>query len=105
MRIAWVYILLCADKSYYTGLSTSLEKRIAEHELGIHDGYTAARRPVKLVWAADFPNVSQAIVVERQIKRWTRKKKEALIADDFDLLKELAKSTKTKLKTKETQSS
>jgi len=100
MKRAWVYILECADRSYYTGLTTAIEKRIAEHELGIHDGYTAARRPVKLIWTAEFPSVYQAILVERQIKGWTRKKKEALVQGNFEMLKELSSSTKTKLRKK-----
>jgi putative endonuclease len=87
---AWVYILRCCDSSYYVGCTTAIEKRLREHDLGIFPGYTSARRPVELVWCAEFPDVFQAIVVERQIKRWSRRKKEALIREEFDLLHELA---------------
>ncbi len=65
--------------------------RIAEHQAGKYDGYTAKRRPVKMLWSDEFSNMYQAITAERQIKGWTRKKKEALISGDFDLLQELAK--------------
>ena len=90
---AWVYILRCNDDSYYTGCTTALDKRMEEHELGIHPGYTAARRPVELVWFAEFPDIFQAIDIERQIKGWSRKKKEALMRDDFELLHQLAECT------------
>ncbi len=94
--LAWVYILLCSDGSYYTGCTTALEKRLAEHELGTYGGYTSTRRPVRLVWGQDFPDVYQAIVVERQIKGWSKAKKEALIKGDFDLLHELSQSKEMK---------
>ena len=61
----------------------------------------AKRRPVKLLWSDEFPDISQAIDAERQIKKWTRAKKEALMRGDFELLKELSKSAKTKLKKKQ----
>ena len=82
-----VYILRCADGSYYTGITrTSLETRIAKHNLGTYDGYTARRRPVDLVWSRDFDRIVDAIAAERRIKGWSRAKKEALIAGDFALL-------------------
>jgi putative endonuclease len=90
MKQGWVYILECADGSYYTGCTTNIEQRIAQHETGFYDGYTSKRRPVKLVWSEIFPDINQAIAVERQIKGWTRKKKEALIRGDFLRLHELA---------------
>jgi predicted GIY-YIG superfamily endonuclease len=86
MKTGWVYILKCSDESYYTGSTSAIDTRIAQHELGTHDGYTASRRPVQLVWTEQFPDMSQAVALERQIKRWTRKKKEALIRGDFDAL-------------------
>ena len=93
---AWVYILQCSDDSYYTGSTTFLDQRMEQHHLGICPGYTSARRPVKLVWLAEFPDIFQAMEVEKQIKGWSRKKKEALIKGDFDLLHELAQSTEMK---------
>jgi putative endonuclease len=87
---AWVYILQCCDGSYYVGCTTAIEQRLRQHELGAFPGYTSMRRPVALVWCAEFPDIFQAIAVERQIKGWSRRKKEALIQGDFDLLHELA---------------
>ena len=89
---AFVYILRCSDGKYYIGSTRdSLEKRIAEHNSGFHDGYTAGRRPVELVWSQEFAQITDAIAVERQLKGWTRAKKEALIAGDLDLLRLLSK--------------
>jgi predicted GIY-YIG superfamily endonuclease len=93
---AWVYILECSDHSYYTGSTTFLDQRLEQHQLGTYPGYTSARRPVQLVWLAEFPDIFQAMEVEKQIKGWSRKKKEALIKGDFDLLHELAQSTEMK---------
>lgn len=103
MKHAWVYILKCADGSYYTGCITNLAQRIAQHEGGVFQGYTASRRPVKLVWYGETNDIRNAIATERQIKNWTRAKKEALISGDFQLLHELAKSTATKKKSPSTR--
>lgn len=90
---AFVYILRCADGSYYTGSTrTSLEDRVAKHESGVFGGYTARRRPVKLVFHEEFERITDAIAAERQIKNWSRAKKEALIRGDFEALRTLAKS-------------
>jgi predicted GIY-YIG superfamily endonuclease len=98
MKTGWVYILECSDGTYYTGVTSNLEKRIVEHELGVYDGYTSSRRPVKLRWSEMFPNMSQAIAFEKQVKGWTRKKKEALMKGDFTAVSILSRSTKTKKK-------
>ena len=86
------YILHCADDSYYTGMTNDLERRITEHDEGINEGsYTADRRPVKLVWWENFKYVDLAIAREKQIKGWSRKKKEALIEGRRQDLPPLAK--------------
>ena len=100
MRRSWVYILECSDGSYYTGCTTNIDRRISEHEQGVYPGYTSKRRPVRLLWSEEFSNIQDAIAVERMLKKWTRAKKEALMREDFATLKELAQSTKTKLKLK-----
>lgn len=82
MNNAWVYILRCSDGSYYTGNTRSLEKRIKEHQMGTFKGYTFKRRPVTLVFSQQFPSDIEAITAERQIKGWSRAKKEALIEVD-----------------------
>ena len=89
--VSWTYILLCSDGSYYTGCTTNLELRWAQHQAGSHDGYTSTRRPLKLVWVGEFQSVLDAIDMERRIKRWSRAKKEALIRRDYDLLPSLSK--------------
>ena len=89
---AWLYILLCADGSYYTGTTrTSLEIRLAQHQTGHFGGYTATRRPVALVYSEYFDRIVDAIAAERQVKGGSRAKKEALIAGRFDLLPALSR--------------
>jgi len=91
MKTYWVYILKCADGTYYTGSTSNLEKRLSEHKQGLITGYTESRRPVELVFSQYFEDVYYALSAERQIKSWSRAKKEALIDGDFELLKKLAK--------------
>jgi putative endonuclease len=88
---ASVYILRCADGSYYVGLTRQeVETRVGEHNSGKFTGYTSARRPVELLWSAHFELVTEAIDTERRLKRWTRAKKEALMRGDFEALRALA---------------
>lgn len=96
----WFYILRCSDSSYYIGTSRSesLETRISQHNQGTFGGYTAKRRPVTLVYSAHFDSIVDAIAYERQVKGWSRAKKEALIKGDFDALQSLSKSRRSGLK-------
>jgi len=90
-----VYILLCADNSYYTGISNDLEKRIWQHETGFFpECYTFKRRPVKLVWHRIVDTAVEANNLEKQIKGWSRKKKEALINNDIAELRNLSNQKK-----------
>jgi putative endonuclease len=87
-----LYILRCADGSYYVGTTIAgLERRMAEHRAGAYDGYTARRRPVALVFHQHFERLDDAAAAERQVKRWRRQKKEALIRGDFASLLSLAR--------------
>lgn len=89
----YVYIVECSDKSYYTGVCKNLETRIFEHNAGLNNrSYTFKRRPVILKYQTFFNNPNDAIAAEKQIKGWSRAKKEALMREDWDLIKELAKS-------------
>jgi putative endonuclease len=89
---AWLYILACADGSYYVGTTrSSLDRRFAEHQTGTFAGYTARRRPVELVYHQHFQRITDAIEAERQVKGWRREKKEALIKGDFELLPALSR--------------
>ncbi|OGL46252.1 MAG: hypothetical protein A2W05_10100 [Candidatus Schekmanbacteria bacterium RBG_16_38_10] len=90
--MAWVYILKCSDGSYYTGSAIDLEKRLAEHNTGTFDGYTAKRLPVKLIFAYETSTIHDAFLRERQIKGWSRRKKEALINGEWNKLVEYSKS-------------
>ena len=91
MAKAWVYILRCADGSYYTGHTTDLEKRLAQHQAGEGGEWTRRRLPVELVFHQEMPDEHAAFLAERRIKDWSRGKKEALIVGDWDLLRWLAK--------------
>uniref|UniRef100_UPI004048387C GIY-YIG nuclease family protein n=1 Tax=Flavobacterium sp. TaxID=239 RepID=UPI004048387C len=92
MQISYVYILKCSDDSYYTGVTSNLTQRMYQHESAFYpDCYTASRRPVKLVFYAEFTNIGFAIDKEKQIKKWSRAKKEALINDNYDALPNLAR--------------
>ena len=71
----FVYMLECSDGSFYTGSTSDLSKRIREHEAGVlPSAYTHSRRPVKLVWAGEFPTHEDAFAFERQVKGWSRAK-------------------------------
>ena len=86
-----VYMLRCSDGSYYVGSARlGLEQRLAEHNSGIFGGYTSNRRPVELVWHQELDRITDAIAAERQIKGWSRAKKEALIRGDFAEIQRLA---------------
>ena len=87
----WVYLLRCADGSYYAGHTEDLEGRLWQHQQGICCDWTKRRRPVELVWCESAPTRYEALAFERRIKRWTRAKKEALIAGDWDRVGWLAR--------------
>jgi putative endonuclease len=92
MKEYFVYILRCNDGSYYTGVTHDYEKRFAEHMEGIDpSAYTHNRRPLELVYVATFWDVNEAIAWETRVKGWSRKKKEALIAREYETLPELSK--------------
>jgi putative endonuclease len=92
---AYVYMLRCSDGSYYVGSARrGLDRRISEHNEGTYGGYTSTRRPVTFVWAQHFQVIIDAIDVERQIKGWSRAKKEALIRGDYGAIQLLSKRKK-----------
>ena len=86
-----VYILRCADGSYYTGQTDDIETRMRQHEQG-QEGYTATRKPLGLAWQGEFETREAAIAFEQRVKGWSRAKKEALMAGDWARVQELAKS-------------
>ena len=93
---AFVYMLRCADGSYYVGSARgeSLDKRLAEHQAGTRIGYTYHRRPVTRVYAEWFDRITDAIAAEHRIKGWSRAKKMALIRGGWGEISRLAKSRK-----------
>jgi LAO/AO transport system kinase len=94
MRSFFVYLLNCADRSYYCGHTDNIETRIQQHDVS-ESGYVSTRKPFDLVWQGEFETREGAIAFEQQIKGWSRAKKEALIAGDWDRIQELAKSKKS----------
>jgi len=87
----YVYILECSDGFYYTGVTNNLDKRIWEHNEGINkSSFTYNRRPVVLKYFQRFQNIDDAILFEKQIKGWNRKKKEALFNEDWNEIKQLS---------------
>jgi predicted GIY-YIG superfamily endonuclease len=87
----FVYILRCAGASYYVGQTDCLEQRLEQHAEG-QIGYTATRKPVELNWSGEFETREAAIAFERQIKGWSRAKKEALMRGDWSQVQQLARS-------------
>lgn len=94
MKNYFVYILQCNDDSYYTGVTNNLDRRVMDPNSGEDtNAYVYSRRPVKLLWSASFTNPETAIEKEKQIKGWSRKKKEALIRGEYQLLPDLSKKS------------
>ena len=90
-----VYIVECFDKSYYTGVTNNVGRRVWEHNNDENKShYTYSRRPVKLKYIEIYQDINTAIAREKQIKKWTRKKKEALISGRKNVLPKLAKGKK-----------
>lgn len=90
---AFVYILRCRDGKYYVGSTRdTLERRVNEHNAGVYDGFTKSRRPVQLVYHEEFDRITDAIAAERQLKGWSRAKKEAIIRGDLQALVNLSRN-------------
>lgn len=77
--MGWMYILECADGTYYVGATVNLERRVRQHNAGVAARYTSGRRPVKLVYAAEFPSLREAYRWERRVHRWGRARREVLV--------------------------
>jgi putative endonuclease len=91
MKRYYVYILKCSYNSYYTGVTNDIERRLNEHNFGLNkESYTYNKKPLELVFCTEFNDVNQAILFEKQVKGWSRKKKEAIIADNWEDLKKLS---------------
>nr|WP_257910034.1 GIY-YIG nuclease family protein [Janibacter limosus] len=88
--MAHVYMLRCADGTYYVGSTRNLASRMRQHGAGGGSAYTSKRMPVELVWSAETERVTEAYAFERKLHGWSRAKKEALIRGDFDAIQLLA---------------
>jgi putative endonuclease len=86
MKRHWIYILCCSDNSSYTGSPFDLDERLIRHQYKKYDGYTSKRLQVVLVFSEKFSDAKLAVSFEKQIKGWSRKKKEALIARNLDMV-------------------
>jgi len=88
----WMYILECSDGSYYVGSTINLEKRIEQHNAGEGANHTKKHLPVKLVYFEEFERIDFAFYREKQVQKWRREKKEALINNKNEDLPELSKN-------------
>ena len=86
-----MYILRCSDNSYYTGSTKNIVWRLEQHQAGLGAKYTAKRLPVELIYYEEYQNIQDAFYREKQVQSWSRKKKEALIKGEIDLLAKLSK--------------
>jgi putative endonuclease len=85
-RMPYVYILRCADNSYYVGSTRNLEHRLEQHASGDGAKYTSKRLPVELVFAEEYDRIDEAYAREKQVQGWSRRKREALIRGEFRML-------------------
>jgi len=90
--VCYVYILRCSDNSFYVGSTLNLKGRVRAHNQGWGAAYTFRRRPVRLVYSEMFQSEAEAVARERQVKGWSRAKKEALVAGNLQKLKRLSAS-------------
>ncbi len=89
MKLFYVYILKCNDNSYYVGITNDIERRLEKHNEGnSSNSYTFKRRPVKLVFVETYNDFQVAEIWEKKLKGWSRRKKEALIEKNWEMLKE-----------------
>jgi putative endonuclease len=89
--MAWMYILKCADDSYYVGSTKNLNLRLIQHQSGQGSRYTSGRLPVELVYGEEYDTIIDAYAREKQVQNWSRAKREALINGKPELLSALAK--------------
>ena len=82
----FMYILKCADNTYYTGSTIDLQRRLEQHQMGEGANFTRKRRPVELVYFEEYPRIDEAFYREKQVQGWSKKKKEALINGDVAVL-------------------
>jgi predicted GIY-YIG superfamily endonuclease len=94
MQDFYIYILKCSDETYYTGHTDNIEKRLAEHEYNAYECYTSTRLPIELVYLESFASRSEALEAERKIKKWGKRKKDALVLNGWNGILALRKVKK-----------
>jgi putative endonuclease len=95
MKGYFVYMLRCFDGTFYVGVTNNVDRRVAEHRLGIHpECYTYSRRPLLLVSVNEFAWIHEAIAFEKQLKRWSHRKKRAFAEKSWGELKRFARGTR-----------
>ena len=92
--MGFVYMLRCSDGSYYVGSTRNLHTRVEQHIAGKGAEYTKRRRPVELVFAAEFESIADAFALEKKIQGWSRAKREALIQGDFNEIRRLSRNAR-----------
>jgi len=92
-----MYILECADGSFYVGSTTSLAHRLEQHNAGVGARYTQSRRPVKVVFETEFDSIAEAFAFEKQVQGWSRAKRKALIDGRFHELPKLSRNHQTEV--------
>ena len=98
--MAWMYILKCADGTYYVGSTKSLESRVYQHQNGLGAIYTATRLPVQLVYYEEYKNIAEAFAREKQIQGWSHAKRKALVQREFHKLSKLSEKNFVNVKPK-----
>lgn len=93
---AYMYILLCGNGQFYVGSTTNLEERFYQHQMGLGSNFTKKHLPVKLMYYEQFDRIDEAFNREKQVQKWSGKKKDALIRGDLERLKELSKCKEKK---------
>jgi putative endonuclease len=91
MCMAFVYILECADGSWYVGSTIDLERRVAQHQHGEGSAYRRRRLPVRLVFSSEFARIDDAFAFEKQVQGWSRAKRRALIDGRLEALPDLSR--------------
>ncbi len=87
----YMYILECSDGTFYTGSTKHLLLRVQQHQEGRGANHTKHRLPVRLLYYEEFQRIDTAFYREKQVQRWSRRKKKALINGEYDLLPGLSK--------------
>ncbi|MFT7344676.1 MAG: putative endonuclease [Lentimonas sp.] len=90
MAKGYMYILKCADDSYYVGSTKYLERRLKQHQSGKGANHTKKRLPVELIYFEEFHRIDFAFYREKQVQGWGRNKKEALMRVDLKELHDLS---------------